>query len=84
MSFSRALLQLQRLLQSFRISMQLLWMTIITEMMCCKQDKKKQGPSLDVDPSVQYEIDRSELEAMDHIPPLFKVGTNILHYMMPN
>lgn len=33
------------------------------------EDKKKQGFSYD-DISAQYEIDRSELEPMDHIPPL--------------
>lgn len=38
-----------------------------------KQDKKRHGPLYDVDPTEQYEIDRSELEPLDHIPPLYKV-----------
>lgn len=38
-----------------------------------KQDKKRHGPLYDVDPTEQYEIDRSELEPLDHIPPLFNV-----------
>jgi hypothetical protein len=41
----------------------------------CLQDKKKQGAAYD-DLSAQYEIDRSELEPLDHIPPLLQVGMN--------
>jgi hypothetical protein len=55
--------------------MLLLWMIIIAEMVWCLQDKKKQGAAYD-DLSAQYEIDRSELEPLDHIPPLLQVGMN--------
>ncbi|KAH8975056.1 hypothetical protein BDL97_01G136200 [Sphagnum fallax] len=35
-------------------------------------DNKKHGAVFDMDPSAHYEIDRSELEPMEHIPPLSK------------
>lgn len=37
------------------------------------EDKKKQGAAYD-DLSAQYEIDRSELEPLDHIPPLLQTA----------
>ncbi|CAK9192697.1 unnamed protein product [Sphagnum troendelagicum] len=36
------------------------------------EDNKKHGAVFDMDPSAHYEIDRSELEPMEHIPPLSK------------
>jgi ankyrin repeat protein len=36
------------------------------------EDNKKRGAVFDMDPSAHYEIDRSELEPMEHIPPLSK------------
>lgn len=50
-------------------------------MLWCLQDKKKQGAAYD-DLSAQYEIDHSELEPLDHIPPLCQVGMHILYSVL--
>jgi hypothetical protein len=45
---------------------------VTTHKIICIQDNKKHGAVFDMDPSAHYEIDRSELEPMEHIPPLSK------------
>jgi serine/threonine protein kinase len=45
---------------------------VTTHKIICIQDNKKRGAVFDMDPSAHYEIDRSELEPMEHIPPLSK------------
>jgi hypothetical protein len=46
------------------------------------EDNKKHGAVFDMDPSAHYEIDRSELEPMEHIPPLSKVRHFPQHYCL--